>query len=103
LSSGRCYLAVVGGRVVATSGLIIHRHPPSARNPEGREAFVLNMYTVPAWRGRGLASSLLQRVLAAARQAGCSRVILHAAPRAAPIYLRAGFLSVDTEMRLNLC
>jgi GNAT superfamily N-acetyltransferase len=97
------YLAVVDGRVVSTSGLIIHRNPPSARNPEGREAFVINMYTVPAWRGRGLASSLLQLVVAAARQARCSRVILHAAPRAVPIYSRAGFVSVSTEMRLDLC
>jgi predicted GNAT family acetyltransferase len=49
----------------------------------------MNMYTVPAWRGRGIASSLLQHMLAA----NCRRVILHAAPRAVPIYLRAGFAS----------
>jgi GNAT superfamily N-acetyltransferase len=97
------YLAVADGRVVATSGLIIHQHPPSARNQEGREAYVMNMYTVPAWRGRGLASSLLQRVLSAARQANCGRVILHATKRAAPIYLNAGFEAVESEMRHDLC
>jgi GNAT superfamily N-acetyltransferase len=97
------YLAVVDRRAVATSGLIIRQNPPSAKNLEGREAFVLNVYTLPAWRGRGIATMLLERTIAAARDACCGRVVLHAAPRAVPIYLRAGFVSVGTEMRLDLC
>jgi hypothetical protein len=33
----------------------------------------------------------------------CGRVILHAAPKAVPIDQSAGFVSVDSEMRLDLC
>jgi GNAT superfamily N-acetyltransferase len=96
------HLAEVDGRGVATSGLIVRQNPPSAKNREGREAFVLNVFTLPAWRGRGIATAQLERTIAAARDARCGRVVLHAAQRAVPIYLRAGFVSVDTEMRLEL-
>jgi ribosomal protein S18 acetylase RimI-like enzyme len=54
---------------VATSDLIVRQHPPSAKNLEGREAFVLNVYTLPRFRGRGIAPSLLQKTIAAARDA----------------------------------
>lgn len=96
------YVAVADGRVVATTGLIVRQNPPSAKNLEGREAFVLNVFTVPAFRGRGIATALLERTIAAAREARCGRVVLHAAEKAVPIYTRAGFVPVKSEMRLEL-
>ena len=57
------YVAEVQNRVVASSGLIFHKHPPSAKNPSGLEAYIMNMYTAPAWRGRGIASALLQELV----------------------------------------
>lgn len=96
------WLAVADGQIVATSGLVIHRHPPSPTNLAGREAYVMNMYTLPAWRGRGLAAALLDRLIDHARAAGCCRVVLHALPRARSIYVRAGFVPAEGEMRLVL-
>jgi GNAT superfamily N-acetyltransferase len=98
----QAFVAEVNGRVVATTGLIVRRNPPSAKNLQGREGFVLNVFTVPAFRGRGLATALLERTLAAAREARCGRVVLHASDKAVPIYKRAGFVPVDSEMRLDL-
>src|SRR4051794_2436412 len=61
------------GRVVASSGMVYHRHPPSPGNLAGCEAYVMNMYTLPAWRGRGLATALLARLVDVARAGGCCR------------------------------
>jgi GNAT superfamily N-acetyltransferase len=97
------YVAAVNGCIIATSGMIVRQNPPSAKNLEGREAFVLNVFTVPGWRGRGIATALLERTIAAARQARCGRIVLHAAERAVAIYARAGFVPVASEMRLDLC
>src|SRR4051812_39281037 len=58
------------GQAVAASGLVYHRHPPSPANLEGCEAYVMNMYTLPAWRGRGLATALLGRLIDIARAGG---------------------------------
>src|ERR1700675_4583696 len=42
------YVAVTDSQIVATSGLVYHRNPPSnAYN--GREAYIMNMYTCPQW------------------------------------------------------
>lgn len=44
------FVAEHEGTIVGTSGLVPYQRPPSQRNPGGREAYVLNMYTLPAWR-----------------------------------------------------
>jgi GNAT superfamily N-acetyltransferase len=98
----QAYVAVVDGSIVATSGLIVRQNPPSAKNLEGLEGFVLNVFTASGFRRRGLATALIERTIAAARAARCGRVVLHTSDRAAPIYGRAGFVPVTSEMRLDL-
>ncbi|MGD0769373.1 MAG: GNAT family N-acetyltransferase [Tepidisphaeraceae bacterium] len=96
------FVAVADGAIVATSGLVFHRHPPSNRNPTGREAYVMNTYTDPAWRRRGIASRLLQLLIEYARQNNCGKISLHALPKGRSIYVNAGFVPIETEMRLEL-
>ena len=96
------YLGVVRDQLIATSGMVWHRHPPSGRNPHGIEAYVMNLYTVPAWRGRGIAAVLLRELIAAARRAKCCRVRLHAVEAAGRLYAREGFTAVSGEMNLDL-
>ncbi len=85
------WMAVADGQVVASSGLIFIARPPSARNLSGREAHILNMYTVPEWRGRGIATRLLRELIGAARDADAHRIWLHASADGQPIYEKAGF------------
>src|ERR1022692_3950367 len=54
------FIAEADKKVIASSGLIVHRHAPSNRNPTGREGYIMNRYTVPEFRGRGIATRLLQ-------------------------------------------
>ncbi|MGA2442224.1 MAG: GNAT family N-acetyltransferase [Tepidisphaeraceae bacterium] len=96
------FLAVADGAIVASSGLVFHRHPPSNRNPTGREAYIMNMYTDPAWRRRGIASRLLQLLIDYARQNDCAKISMHALPKGRSIYVNAGFVPIETEMRLEL-
>ena len=89
------------GRIIATSGLVFVRKPPSHSNLNGREGYIMNMYTLPKWRGRGIAARLLDAMIAAARAANCSRLSLHAEPLARPVYERAGFVASAKEMTLD--
>ena len=95
------FLAVADNHVIASSGLVYHRHPPSPRNLQGLEAYVMNMYTVPDWRGRGIAAALLKELAAVARQSNCCRIRLHAFPAAVSLYARAGFITVNGEMEID--
>lgn len=96
------YLAIAEGQVVATSGMVIHRHPPRPSNLTGYEAYVMNMYTLPAWRGRGIATALLGNLIALAGKKGCQRLSLHATSVGRPIYTKAGFVPAEGEMRVDL-
>jgi GNAT superfamily N-acetyltransferase len=96
------YLAVADGRVVASSGLVFYQHPPSTKNLTGLDAYLMNMYTLPDWRGRDIATQLLGKLIEFARERGCQWVLLHAMPAAVSLYERAGFTAANGEMRLDL-
>jgi GNAT superfamily N-acetyltransferase len=96
------FLAIADTKIIASSGMTYHHHPPSNKNPTGREAYIMNMYTLPAYRGRGIATRLLQMVVDEARQNNCGKISLHVIPGARSIYAAAGFEPIATEMRLTL-
>src|SRR5437763_930953 len=50
------WLAMASGRAVAGAGVIVYDWPSNPRAPEQTQrAYLLNVYTEPAFRGRGLA------------------------------------------------
>ena len=55
------------------------------------DAHVGRLAVLPAWRGRGIGSALLQAVLQRARDKGLTTVTLHAQTHALPFYARMGF------------
>jgi GNAT superfamily N-acetyltransferase len=95
------FVAVDAGEIVAVSGMVYHRYPPSGNNFAGLRGHILNIYTVPGWRKRGIASRLVGLLVDYAREHECQRVTLHAVPMARAIYERLGFVAVETEMRLE--
>ena len=91
--------AIIGGAGVQVRNTLPHpRTPPGA--PHGREAIVLNVYTEPAWRGRGVADRLMRQVIAWAGEAGIHTLVLHASEAGRPLYERLGFASTN-EMRFT--
>lgn len=97
------WLAERDGAVVATSGLVVWRIPPNNSVATGRQAYVLNMYTVPEARRRGICTALLEKMIEEARALGLSRVHLHASTIGEGIYRRRGFVEPsDVELLLGL-
>lgn len=105
----RGWLAVMAGapdRAVAGAGVQLRRVLPFPRaRPDGRidvadgnQAIVLNVYTEPEFRRRGLARRLMHEVLAWARARKLDSLVLHAAPDGRPLYEELGFTATG-EMR----
>jgi GNAT superfamily N-acetyltransferase len=93
------------GEIVGGGGLLRRRVPPHALiGPEeinlavGRQGVVLNVYTEPAWRRRGVAELIMRHILAWTAEAGLDTLVLHASAQARPIYERLGFVPAN-EMR----
>ncbi len=95
------WVAEADGRLVATSGLVFFERPPDAGNLSGVDAYVMNMYTLPPWRGRGVATALLAELLRFAQASAAGGLRLHATEEGRPIYQRAGFRQTATEMELR--
>jgi GNAT superfamily N-acetyltransferase len=70
----------------------------ASRIATGRQAIVLNVYTEPGWRRRGVARTLMQTVLAWAREAGVESLVLHASDQGRALYEQLGFAATN-EMR----
>jgi ribosomal protein S18 acetylase RimI-like enzyme len=98
----RGWFAVAGGCVVAGAGLLITdwvAHPLSPHDP--RRAYVLNVYTDPEFRQRGLAKQLMRTIIETCRSEGFRAVWLHASEHGRPIYSSLGFEPTN-EMKLVL-
>lgn len=77
----------LGGNPIGTGRLLLH----------GESAHLGRMAVLPTWRGQGVGASLLQCLLAAARQGGASNVFLNAQTYAVPFYERFNFVREGSE------
>lgn len=91
--SARSWVAEVEGEVVASGTLALFVRPPYPGNLSGREAYLLNMYTLPAYRKQGMASALLDAMVAHASVEQLGKVWLHASDQGRPLYERMGFVA----------
>jgi GNAT superfamily N-acetyltransferase len=91
--------------IVGGAGVLQRRLPPHVLSgrpdigiAKGRQGLVLNVYTEPAWRRRGVAEFLMRQVLASAADYGLETLVLHASTAGRPLYERLGFVATN-EMR----
>jgi ribosomal protein S18 acetylase RimI-like enzyme len=103
LASGefRCWLAECDGLPVSSAAVLLRRQPPNRRDLRGREAYVLNVYTLPEHRRSGLATRLTEHVLAWCESEDLKKIVLHATEDGARIYERFGFRAEEREMVLR--
>jgi GNAT superfamily N-acetyltransferase len=99
--SFRSWLACDNGRVVAGGAVVISPWPSHAYDLDCRRATILNVYTEPEYRRRGIARQIMETIVAWCRQEGFARVSLHASEHGRPLYESLGFED-SNEMRLNL-
>jgi GNAT superfamily N-acetyltransferase len=95
-------VAEAEGRIIATSGLVLFWRPPNVSNPTGRDGLVINVYTLPEWRGQGIARRLLETLIAHTRTTSVRRLWLYATEEGHPLYAKLGFQPIDDGMELRL-
>ncbi len=88
------------GRVVAGAGVLISPWPASPKDPCPRRAMILNVYTEPPLRKRGIARQLVRAALAWLKHQGFHSASLHASDEGRHLYEQLGFADTN-EMRLR--
>jgi GNAT superfamily N-acetyltransferase len=93
--------------IVAGAGVQLRQVPPHPCRPakegafaKGRHAIVINVFTEPAWRRRGLAMLLMNEIVEWSRAEKLDRLVLHASSQARALYEKMGFVATN-EMRFG--
>ena len=99
--SFRAWLAYAAEHAVAGGAVLISPWPAHPYDLECRRATILNVYTDPEYRRRGIARRLMQTMIDWCRQQGFAGVSLHASDDGRRLYESLGF-EPSNEMRLKL-
>lgn len=87
------------GNVVATGGMVVYQRMMRSKGAGvGLEGYILNVYTLPAYRRRGHAVRMMEAVLDCARERGI-RLTLLATEDGRPMYEKLGFTHDDRTYR----
>lgn len=88
---------IVGGAGMLLRG-IQPRPGPKGGVTTGTQGLVVNVYTRPDWRRRGVGRQVLTALLDGARALRLTSVVLHASDAGRPLYEQLGFVPTN-EMR----
>ena len=93
-------------KIVAGAGVVIRIVPPFPHRSgngeitiaEGRQGVIVNVFTEPEWRRRGLAKLLMEKIIAWSRKHSLDDLVLHASDEGRALYEQLGFV-LTNEMR----
>lgn len=94
------YLVFDGERFIGAGGVSFFRVMPTYHNPTGWKAYIMNMYTNPDYRRRGIAYHTLELLIGEVKNKGVKFISLEATDMGRPLYERYGFVSMNDEMEL---
>lgn len=86
-----CWVAKDGDTVAGIGGLAVREQPANFKIPNGKAGYIMNMYTLPAYRRQGIAGKLLEHLMETAREMNLSVLELHATYDGEPVYRKYGF------------
>lgn len=102
LHDGRhvAYLVFDGKRFVGAGGVSYFQVMPTYHNPSGKKAYIMNMYTDPEYRRRGIAFKTLDILVKDIKNKGITAISLEATEMGRPLYEKYGFVAMNNEMEL---
>lgn len=103
LASGEhtAYLVYDGGQWIGAGGVSFYQVMPTYHNEDGRKAYIMNLYTKPEYRRRGIAYRTLELLVEEARERGIVQIALEATAMGRPLYEKFGFVAAEDEMILG--
>ena len=96
------WLAFDGDKIIGTSGMSFVEKPPYFGCPSGRIGLLSSMFTNPAYRRKGIAEELLERVMKEAKAYGCGTVQITASDMGVKLYVAYGFVHNANFMQYKL-
>ena len=98
--SHTAYLVYDGDTFIGAGGVSYFRVMPTYHNPSGEKAYIMNMYTAPEYRRKGIAFKTLDLLVRAAKERNVKAISLEATDMGRPLYEKYGFVKMNDEMEL---
>jgi GNAT superfamily N-acetyltransferase len=104
IAENRCFafLAQQGDEILSFGAMVLKKIPGDFNQSMYLEGDILNMYTVPFARRKGISALILQELLNEARNRGISKVSLHTSKDGEKLYRKFGFTEPGFPV-LELC
>lgn len=90
------------GRIVGTSGISIVEKPPYFSCPTGKIALLSSMFTDKAYRRKGIATTLLEKIVTEAKIRHCGTIQITASDMGVLLYSNFGFTKNSNFMQYKL-
>jgi len=108
LLNNNCYIGFIGinenSEIICTAGLLIYYLPPLNNENHRKIGHVLNFYTKPAYRKKGVGLKLMNFIKDTAKDEKINRLVLNSTQMGFSVYKRAGFIEPeDKAMLIELC
>ena len=98
--SHAAWLVFDGDTWIGSGGVSFYRIMPTYHNPSGKRAYLMNIYTHPDYRRRGIARHMVDLLVSEARERGVTAISLDATAMGMPLYESYGFVHMPMEMEL---
>lgn len=95
------YLVYDNGKFIGAGGVSFYRVMPTYHNASGQKAYIMNMYTAPEYRRKGIAYHTLNLLVEEAKEKGVSQIALETTDMGRPLYEKYGFVKMEEEMELK--
>lgn len=80
-----------GSCCIGTGGVSFFQVMPTYHKPSGKKAYIMNMYTNPKHRRKGIAYKTLDMLIKDSKSKGISAILLEATDMGRPLYEKYGF------------
>lgn len=86
------FIARCDGAVAGIGSVHLREMPGNVKNPSGKWGYIMNMYTAPEFRRKGVCSTIVNALVEEATLYGVTGFELHATPEGEMVYKQEGFI-----------
>lgn len=90
-----------GEKIIGCGGICIYREMPSPDNPTGKCAYLMNVFTAPDFRKKGVGKAVVEWLTSQARSLGITKIYLETSMAGRTLYRNLGFEDMPDMMKLK--
>lgn len=87
--------------IVGCGGVCFSNEMPSPDNPTGRCAYLMNIYTKPTYRKKGIGGRIVAWLVDQAKRREITKIFLEATDEGRALYMNHGFKPMTNQMMLR--